>query len=133
MIDLWSKKLVELMPFLPPGAGLEIANRPPASKSLEVLALPEQIYDGKEAFVYAYQHTMRLGAILPAVGALLAWGLLARRQRVTAQSAGLDDHLAPSVHPGDHPAPSARSDAHPAQSARPDSHTDVATAAESQS
>jgi EmrB/QacA subfamily drug resistance transporter len=93
LIDLWSRKLGQLMPFLPPGAGLEIVNKPPVPKSLEALALPEQIYKGKEAFVYAYQHTMRLGAILPAAGAVLAWTLFAGRRRIAAQS----------LHPEGHP------------------------------
>jgi EmrB/QacA subfamily drug resistance transporter len=97
IVDLWSKKLGQLLPFLPPGAGLEIVNRPPTSKALEVFALPEQIYNGKEAFVYAYQHTVRLAAALPAVGALLAWILLARPQTVAAESPGSETKNHPDM------------------------------------
>jgi EmrB/QacA subfamily drug resistance transporter len=93
VVDLWSKKLGQLMPFLPPGASLELVNKPPVSKTLEALALPEQIYDGKLAFVYAYQHTMRVGAILPALGAVLAWVLFAGRREKATEGAHSDGQL----------------------------------------
>jgi EmrB/QacA subfamily drug resistance transporter len=89
MISRWSDKLNHLMPFLPPGASLHMVNNPPTKLELE-LSTPELLYKGKEAFVYAYQHTMRLGAILPAVGALLAWALIAGRRAILAKSAELE-------------------------------------------
>jgi EmrB/QacA subfamily drug resistance transporter len=113
LIDLWGRKLNQLMPFLPPGAGLEIISRPPVPKSLEAFALPEQVYKGKEAFVYAYQHVMRLGAIMPAVGIPLAWTLLARRRTSTPEGA--------------------LSETHTDVATAADTHADMATAAESQS
>lgn len=79
MVDLTSRKLDQLMPWLPPGASTQMATNPP-SKLAQELAPAELLYNGHVAFVYGLQIGMRLGAILPLVGALLAWVLIARRQ-----------------------------------------------------
>ncbi len=80
MIHWWSEQLNHLMPFLPPGTSFDLINKPPVPKTLEKLALPEQIYDGKAAFVYAYQRTMRVASILPGLGAVLAAMLITNRR-----------------------------------------------------
>ncbi len=78
-IDLTSRKLEQLMPWLPPGASTQMATNPPSKLALEI-APPELIYKSHVAFVYGLQIGMRVGAILPLVGALCAWALIARRQ-----------------------------------------------------
>jgi EmrB/QacA subfamily drug resistance transporter len=79
MIDLTSRKLDQLMPWLPPGASTQMASNPPSKLALEI-APPEIIYKSHLAFVYGLQYGMRLGALLPLGGALLAWALIAKRQ-----------------------------------------------------
>ena len=78
LINVTARQLNHLMPFLPPGASTQMANTPPSPKAIE-LAPSELLEKGREAFVYGLQVTLRYGAILPIVGALLAWLLIARR------------------------------------------------------
>jgi DHA2 family multidrug resistance protein-like MFS transporter len=87
MIDVTARKLGQLMPFLPPGAGRQMANTPPSPKAIE-LAPTELLEKGREAFVYSLQVTLRYGAILPIIGALLAWVLIARRQPSVEEESG---------------------------------------------
>jgi EmrB/QacA subfamily drug resistance transporter len=96
MLDLTSRKLDQLMPWLPPGASTQMASTPPSKLALEI-APPELIYKSHVAFVYGLQIGMRLGAILPLVGALLAWVLIARRQSFAADDATTDG--VKDVHP----------------------------------
>ncbi len=83
MIDLTSHKLNQLMPWLPPGASYHMATNPPNKLALEI-APPELIYKSHVAFVYGLQIGMRVGAILPLLGALCAWFMIARRQSPAA-------------------------------------------------
>ncbi len=78
-IDLTSRKLDQLMPWLPPGASTQMASNPPSKLAIEI-APPEIIYKGHEAAVYGLQIAMRAGAILPLVGAACAWVLIKRHQ-----------------------------------------------------
>ncbi len=79
LIDLTSRRLDQLMPWLPPGASTQMASTTPSKLALEI-APPEIIYKGHLAFVYGLQIGMRFAAILPLVAALLAWALIGRRE-----------------------------------------------------
>jgi EmrB/QacA subfamily drug resistance transporter len=79
-------KIDQLLPALPSGARAHLAaglgsGEVPHGVPLQV------VHAGQQAFVYALQYGLRLGAAVALVGALLAWALIARRASTAPEPA----------------------------------------------